>query len=286
MLLEGKNVIFEKYYPNVERETPVISFSRAKSITSIAVGKALCERKISLQDPVSKYIPEVKDNVYGKAKIVSVLSMSSGASTGLPHGDVVQGETSRWAQGVKSQLDTLLQYDAVFLSGEGTFKYKNQDPSTIGIVLDRVYNKGIEEYFQKNVWETIRAKSSATWMLDKASVPISSSYLIATTGDWGRAGLYVNSILRRDTNDECMFNYFKDATSLQKRTDEKQFQGYGYYFWTNQLMDRKNEIIWMRGVGGQLVAMHPGTNKVMVYNSLNGSNADEVATAFVQWVYQ
>ncbi len=286
MLLDGSNIVYEKYYPDVLRETQVLSLSRAKSLTSIALGKAFCSGKIlSLSENAEKYSSEFNNTVYGKSKITSLLEMSSGASTGLPHGDVVAGEAVRWLQGAKSQSETLRQYTSEFFTGEGTYKYKNQDPAVISHIIHEAYKGDFEQYLQKNIWDTVRAKSPAIWALDKRSIPIGSSFMMITTGDWGRLGIYVNSILRKDIKDDCMLNYLNNATQAKKRTGIRLFQGYGYFFWTNHMMDRKNEIIWMVGLGGQLVAMHPPTKKVMVYNSLSDINIDAVSAAFVRWVY-
>lgn len=196
----------------------MVSFSRAKSIISLAIGQALCAGKIpSLEVQAQQLVPELAQTVYGRAKIKSLLTMSSGAATGLPHGDTVPGESGRWLQGVKTQLKTLQDYpdEAIPLfakTGEGVFKYKNQDTSALVLVL-------------------------------------------------------------------------LAATRRQVSTGNAQFQGYGYQIWTHFHRDRVGDVVWFRGVGGQLLALHPPSNRVMVYSALNDSVTEQVAAAFVNWVH-
>ncbi len=55
------------------------SASMSKSVLSYLIGKAYCDGRIdSLEDPLIKYIPELKDSYYGKVKIIESLNMAAG----------------------------------------------------------------------------------------------------------------------------------------------------------------------------------------------------------------
>jgi CubicO group peptidase (beta-lactamase class C family) len=290
LVLQGNQVLYEGYTDGVSGQTGLVSFSRAKSVISLAVGKALCDGKISSLDVQAQSLaPELSETVYGRAKISSLLMMASGAATGLPHGETVPGETVRWLQGVKSQLQTLKEYKSEALSpfsktAEGSFKYKNQDTSALTLVLQSVYAGKTSDWFDELVWKPVRAESPVQWALDKDGVPIGPSFFVASTRDWGRLGLYINQTLRGENQESCLRDYLRQATSRLISTGNQQFQGYGYQMWTNNYRNRTGEIVWFRGVGGQLVALHPRSNSVLVYTSLNDSITDQVASAFVNLV--
>lgn len=291
IVLRGTQVIFEGYTDGVNGQTGVVSFSRAKSVISLAIGKALCAGKISsLELQAQSLAPELSDTVYGRARVSSLLMMASGAATGLPHGDTVPGESVRWLQGVKSQLQTLHEYksEAVSLfskTAEGTFKYKNQDTSALTLVLQSVYGGKTSEWFDEMVWKPVRAEAPVQWALDKDGVPIGPAFFGASTRDWGRLGIYINQTLRGENQESCLRDYLKQAISRKASTGNSLFQGYGYQMWTNYYRDRVSDIVWFRGVGGQLVALHPPSNSVLVYTALNDSSTDQVATAFVNLVH-
>ena len=291
LVLHGSQVLYEAYTDGVTGLTGVVSFSRAKSVISLAIGKALCDGKISSLDLQAQSLaPELSDTVYGRARISSLLMMASGAATGLPHGETVPGETVRWLQGVKSQLQTLHEYKSesftlLSKTAEGTFKYKNQDTSALTIVLQSVYGGKTSEWFDELVWKPVRAEAPVQWALDKAGMPIGPAYFVASTRDWGRLGLYINQTLRGENQETCLRDYLQQATSRKMATGNSLFQGYGYQIWTNNYRDRASDIVWFRGVGGQLVALHPSSNSLLVYTALNDSLTDQVANAFLNLVH-
>src|SRR5207247_2611657 len=79
LVLQGNQIIAERYrYGRTEKDR-FISFSMAKSVVSVLVGKAL-EKGIlkSLDDTVETYVPELKGSAYGPTTIRQLLRMSSG----------------------------------------------------------------------------------------------------------------------------------------------------------------------------------------------------------------
>ena len=74
-------MLFERYQYDRKPEHRFVSHSMAKSIISLAVGMALAEGKIgSLDDKVSKYVPELAGYPYGETSIRNVLRMASGVA--------------------------------------------------------------------------------------------------------------------------------------------------------------------------------------------------------------
>src|SRR5262249_41275727 len=69
----------ERYQYDRKDTDRFISHSMAKSITSLAIGIALAEKKIaSLDDTVAKYEPKLAGSPYGETTIRNILRMSSG----------------------------------------------------------------------------------------------------------------------------------------------------------------------------------------------------------------
>ena len=70
---KNEKIIYQKYQRGYSESTPHLSWSMAKTITGILIAKASLEYKFSLNDQVSKFIPDFK----GTAKIIDVIQMSS-----------------------------------------------------------------------------------------------------------------------------------------------------------------------------------------------------------------
>src|SRR5262249_4703296 len=58
MLIRHGNIVAEGWWAPYDRDTPHILFSLSKSFTSTAVGLAIAERKLSLDDQVMKFFPD------------------------------------------------------------------------------------------------------------------------------------------------------------------------------------------------------------------------------------
>ena len=81
IVIKDDKIFYEKYFNGYQRDSINTSFSMAKSITSALIGIAIDEGLItSVDDPVTKYIPELKqkDPRFNNITIKNLLTMSSG----------------------------------------------------------------------------------------------------------------------------------------------------------------------------------------------------------------
>ena len=81
LVIQDGKVRFEEYFLTGGRNVNWLSMSVAKSFTSTLVGIAYDEGLIkNLNDPITEYVPELKESAYDGVAIVDVLEMSSGAA--------------------------------------------------------------------------------------------------------------------------------------------------------------------------------------------------------------
>jgi hypothetical protein len=79
LAIKDGQILAERYQYDRKDRDRFISHSMAKSITSLAIGIALAEKKIaSLDDTVAKYEPKLAGSPYGETTIRNILRMSSG----------------------------------------------------------------------------------------------------------------------------------------------------------------------------------------------------------------
>ena len=79
MLLERGRVVFEGYQGLGSPQAEFYSMSIGKSMTSMAVGTALCAGKLpGLETLAGDIVPELRGDSYGKSTIRQLLMMSSG----------------------------------------------------------------------------------------------------------------------------------------------------------------------------------------------------------------
>ena len=141
--------------------------SMTKSFTAIALLKLRDEGKLSLDDAVSKYVPELRDlaAATGDAPAITIrhlLSHSEGFPEDNPWGDrqlAVNDETlSRW-----------LKAGIPFSNAPGVaFEYSNTGFAILGCVVARVSGVRYRDYVDKNVLRPL-GMTSTFW--EKAAAP-------------------------------------------------------------------------------------------------------------------
>src|SRR5450432_933459 len=81
VIVKHGKIVAEIYRNETNETTHFISFSMAKSITSILIGLAVADGHIhSIDDDITRYVPELKDSAYDGVTIRQALQMRSGAN--------------------------------------------------------------------------------------------------------------------------------------------------------------------------------------------------------------
>jgi len=281
LVLEGGHLIYESYQ-GVGRETSeFFSMSMAKSLSSMAVGMALCRGDInSLQTPANQIVPEFGNNPYGRSTIRQLLMMSSGAyepqNAGQPgfqngigrnprNGKPFNGASwpLRLGQVSISELLWGKWWDQVThknASDPGAvFAYKSGDSLSLSKITERATGTPLAAYFDRHIWQQIGAEGTAHWETDKDGSTINSSGFQARARDWARLALWTAQQYHQDN---CFGQYLRQATQSQIPIKTRSsFRAYGYQWWVD------NKIapgFWALGYAGQMMGIDPARNRIII----------------------
>jgi len=197
IVIRNDSILYEKYSSGYSDSTLTSVFSGAKSMVSIMLGQALADGKIkSLNDKVTKYIPQLKSNIAFKNIIIkNLLDMKSGLEFKDALGGVVQAFFSDEAKYYYTHDMKAELMKVKLVNKPGTvWKYKSIDPILLGWVLERATGKSLAKYFQENIWKKIGAEYNATWGLDQlGGLANTASRFQVTAIDLAKIGrLYLN----------------------------------------------------------------------------------------------
>jgi Beta-lactamase len=79
LVIKNNSIVFEKYFQGNSTSDKNTSWSMAKSFTSALIGIAIMEGYINnVNDPITKYLPELAQSGYQNVPIKYILQMSSG----------------------------------------------------------------------------------------------------------------------------------------------------------------------------------------------------------------
>lgn len=176
---------------DVEQQTPIgpdtvfYLASMSKQFTAASIGLLITKGKLSLDDDVHKYLPElpnygdrilVRDLVYHTSGIRDYISLTE---------DLSDFHTPA-APTRRDYLDLLLRQKALDFPPGTQFSYNNSNYFLLGIVVERVAGMSLREFADKNIFEPLgmhhtHFEDSPSEIFDRQA----SGYEPAGTGVWG-----------------------------------------------------------------------------------------------------
>ena len=236
------------------------SFSVAKSFTSTLVGAAIRDGYIrSINDPVTRYVPDLAGGGYDGVTIRQLLTMTSGVKWNEDYTDPNSDVARMFSEAVPAGRDPTVWYMRKLPreSAPGTkWVYKTGETNLIGVLVERATKKSLAEYLSEKVWKPWGMERDAFWMTNPAGSEVSGCCLSVSLHDYARMGLFALSGGKGVVPD----GWFAQATTNQVPIpkDEGGF-GYGYQWWT-----MPGGRFAALGIFGQSIMVDPAKKLVVV----------------------
>jgi CubicO group peptidase (beta-lactamase class C family) len=228
LVIKNDNLLFERYYNGYSHSSICTSFSTVKSFVSALIGIALHDELIrTLDDPITKYLPELTETHWASITIRHLVSMSSGLKYN-ERGFFPWDDQPR----IYYALD-LRQLARQTRQGElpGThFHYNNFNLVLLGMVLECVTGGTVSAYLQDKIWTRLGMEYPASWSLDSqhSGMEKMESGLNARAVDFAKfARLYLR---RGDWDGQQIIpeNWVVESTRVEP---EAKWTNYKYLWW-------------------------------------------------------
>lgn len=262
---DGK-VVLEEYGLDFSADGKWTSFSVAKSLTSTLVGAALADGYIdSLDDPVSKYLSDMRGSAYDDVTIRQLLTMSSGVRWNEDYSDpqsdvALFNEHVPGEEGVDSLIDYMRQLPREAEPGT-RWLYNTGETNLIGVLVREATGRNLADYLSEKVWAPFGMEQDATWLLSNSGSEISGCCIQASTRDMARFGLFALGGGIADGARVVPEGWFEEATSPAFETGRFD-RGYAYQWWTYP-----GGAYAASGLFGQGIFIDPARNLVIATNS-------------------
>lgn len=270
VIRDGK-IVFEDYRNRSDATTHFISFSMAKTITSLLTGIAISEGKIALDDPVMNYVSELKGTGYDGVTVRQVLQMRSGVDyqerydfgdnpsfAGRLHEQAIVLNKMRFASGA---LETKRGN-----TPGSTFNYSTLDTMLLGWVLENATGQKLEDYTRDKLWGPLGAEADAFWLADGPpgnGRALNGMGYNAVLRDFGRLGQLMLENGKRGDTQVVPADWIKAATTMVPTGNPtgQGFPGYGLQIWQ---VDGEPGAYAAVGLAGQFIYVHPMSRTVIV----------------------
>ncbi len=271
LIIKDDMIVFERYFNQTNENTHFLSMSVAKSITSILVGAAITDGAIaSVNDPILKYIPELKGSCYGDVTIRQALMMRSGCNWDERYDFNKPTPMSELHNG--AIVENRIRFTSPALSMKSIhspgrhFNYSTVETGVLGWVVERAVGKPIEDYMAERLWQKAGMQSYAFWIADGKPGEgriVNGMGFNAVLRDYARIGLMM--LHNGEANGQRILPHaWVSESTIPDKSNEPIAPGfslgYQYQWWT--LTDSYAYIAI--GLQGQYIYIDPASNSVVV----------------------
>lgn len=151
----NNNIILEQYGNGYSKTDFVTSQSIAKAFYAVLFGVAIEKGLLDdLDQPISDYLPEWKNDKRGEITIRNLLEMKSGLY-----------RSESWNEEMflsRNNLDFALSVELVKEPGE-IFEYNNVNTALLGPVIEKIYNASPHEVLKKEILNPLEITEYGLW---------------------------------------------------------------------------------------------------------------------------
>ncbi|MBI1221123.1 MAG: serine hydrolase [Bacteroidetes bacterium] len=257
LILWKDSIQYEGYYNGYVDSSITTSFSMAKSIVSLLTGCAIQEGYIGgVDDPVLKYLPELKGRGFDSMHIKNLLQMTADLDfkesyinpfTTMPkfyYGRHINKETFK----LKSKY-----------TSESKFNYQSPSTQILALILTRALkDKTLSQYLQEKIWTPMQMEFPATWSLDqKNGMEKAFCCVNARARDFAKLGLLVKNFGEWKGQQLVPREWIRQCMQVDTANGSAKFYEYQWWHYGNQ-------IIYANGHLGQYIFVKPDSDLVIV----------------------
>lgn len=265
IVVKNGKLVHEQYFNGYTPLSQTNSFSMAKAITVMLLGKALEEGKIkSLDDKLSDYFDEFKQKEFGKeVTLKNLAQMEAGLNWNedyknpfLPNAKAYYGRSL-----VKSSFSRKFKHKP----GE-KFEYQSGSTQLLGFAVRKAVNQSLAGYLSEKFWTPLGMEQNAEWSTDESGMEKTYCCIHSNARDFAKLGQFF--LDNGKVGGQQILN--PDFINQMRMPTQKSGEIYGMGFWINH--DNPVRHYYFLGLQGQYIIMIPEYNMVIVrtgsYNNL------------------
>ena len=258
IVVQNDTIVYERYELGNTAESRWLSYSVAKSVTSLLVGAAVKDGYInSVDETVTDYLPRLKNSSYAQSSIRDLLQMASGVEWDEDYADP-DSDINQVTWPTLSLYEYLRNKPRAAAPGE-VFNYNTAETNLVGTLLRSAIGNNLSTYLSERIWRPFGMEHDAYWVLSEpGGGEFGGSSLNATLRDYARIGLFAlrEGVLKN--GDKVLPDGWMQAST----TPSKGYEKYGYLWWLQG--DGAYEA---SGIFGQGIYISPANNLVIAIHS-------------------
>ncbi|TXI95218.1 serine hydrolase [Chryseobacterium sp. WX] len=265
VVIRNGKILHEQYWEGYNQLSQTNSFSMAKAVTVMLLGKALEEGIIpSIDEKFSDFYSEFKNKPFGnKVTLKNLAQMEAGLDWNedynnpfLPNAKAYYG---------KSLVKAV--FTRKFKEEPGVrFEYQSGSTQLLGFALRKALDKPLANYLSEKFWAPLGMEQNAKWTTDNHGMEKAYCCIHSNARDFAKLGqLFLDD---GKAGDLQILN--QDFIEQMRTPTEKSENIYGMGLWINH--DNPIKHYYFLGLQGQYIIMVPEHNMVIVKTGSYSNN--------------
>jgi CubicO group peptidase (beta-lactamase class C family) len=262
LILKQGRIVLEHYEADIDADSRWISMSMAKSISTTLVGAAVHDGLIgSVDDPLTRYLPQLAGGGYDGVSIRHLLQMTSGVRWDDTHTDPASERRRMLELQIEQQPDAILRFVAAQrrVAAPGTvWNYSTGETHVVGALVRAAVGRWLSDYLSERIWAPLGMQADATWWLESPQgLEVAGSGISATLRDYARFGQFILNDGTIGSRRILPEGWVNEATA--PRQVGGQPLSYGYMWWAvpSRSGDFEDGAFSARGIFGQYIYINP-----------------------------
>ncbi|BCL80539.1 penicillin-binding protein [Ktedonobacteria bacterium brp13] len=276
LVIQHGKLVFERYYEELEPYHYHRIASATKSIISMLIGIALKENYLrSLDQTLVSFFPEYASSITDMDKQAITLRHLLTMTSGLAY-DEFKDYVVRWDEGGDQWAEFALSLPMAHKPGE-VFQYASLGVHLLSIILTKVTGKSTLDFARHYLFNPLgiatNEQDGFLWMRDPQGYYRGGGGMRLAARDCARLGyLYLNG---GQWEDKQLFSpeYHALTTQQANAGGPPVQETYGYLWWVTNYLGY--HTYFASGIGGQIIAVVPELDLVVVILSANQHNPKE-----------
>jgi len=257
LVIQHGKLLQERYWDGYSKNTASNSFSIAKTVTVLLLGKAIDDGRImNINQKFSDFYPQYSDKELGNNLTLRNLATME---AGLDWKENYKNPFSPNAAAYYgfSLADVAFQKNLKQIPGE-KFEYQSGATQLLGFAVGRAVGMPLASYASAKLWKPLGMEQNAEWSTDETGIEKTFCCIQSNARDFAKLG---SLLLHRGKVDGIPL--INETFVDQMLTPTENSNGiYGMGVWTNY--DAKIHHYYLRGLHGQYVIVVPEYDMIIV----------------------
>jgi CubicO group peptidase (beta-lactamase class C family) len=168
-LHQGK-IVLERYGLGLGEHDRWSTMSTVKSMTAMLVGAAVQDGDIaSIEDPVTRYLPQLEGSAYAQVNVRHLMTMSSGVRWSENYGDK-SSDVNRYSKSLADKvpggvLALMRQLERSEPAGT-CWRYNTGDTYLLGALISATTEQSLADYMSQKIWKPAGMEADGFYTLE------------------------------------------------------------------------------------------------------------------------